>query len=221
MTEVAPSLLFSLRVAGCATLLNVVVAVPLAYFLSRVRFPGKSLLEAFVSLPLVLPPTVTGYFLIVTWGRHGWLGSRLDVWFGHSVMFHWHGAVLAAATVSFPLLYLSARTGFNSVRREMEDVARLCGAGPLQVFWYVSLPLATRAVATGLLLAFARAVGEFGATVMVLGDISRYQTLPILIYNHTAAGTDGPVALAAVAALTLISVFVVFAYNRSAAARQD
>lgn len=215
MIELWPTLLFSLFVATAATVLVTLVGVPLAYLSARSQFTGKSLLEAVFTVPLVLPPTVVGYFLIVLIGRHGWIGSWVaKLTHGYSVLFRPEGAVIAAAVVSFPLLYLPAKAAFAAVERDLEEIAKLMGATRLEAFWHVSLPLARRGIASGLLLTFARALGEFGATVMVLGQFPNRQTLPISIYNDWADGQMGH-AFTAVMALTLISLAVILLYNRS------
>jgi len=136
------------------------------------------------------------------------------------VLFNWHGAVVASTVVALPLLYLPARAAFAGIERELEEVARMMGAGRLSVFWHVSLPLARRGIASGLLLAFARALGEFGATVMVMGDLPGRQTLPIAIYNDYISG-DLRAAAPAVAALTVVSLAVIVLYNRSIFGRRE
>jgi molybdate transport system permease protein len=215
MNLLGSTLLFSLCVATSATILVIVIGVPLAYFSARTSFFGKSLLEAAVTVPLVLPPTVVGYFLIVLLGRHGWIGSLVaKISGGYTILFRPEGAVIAAAVVSFPLLYLPAKAAFAAIERELEEVATLLGATRLQAFWHVSLPLARRGIASGLLLTFARALGEFGATVMVLGQFSNRQTLPISIYDDWIDGQMTHAA-AAVFALTLISLSLILLYNRS------
>src|SRR5436305_1880758 len=182
MTDVWPPLLLSLRIALIATALTSVLGVPLAFAMSRRRFAGKSILDALITAPLVLPPTVVGYMLIVVLGARGWIGHWLKRAFDYSIVFRVEGAVLAAAVVALPMLYMPAKAAFAGVDRELEDVARLFGAGRLRTFWHVSLPLARRGVASGLILAFARALGEFGATLMVFGGQPARVTLPILIY---------------------------------------
>jgi molybdate transport system permease protein len=215
-----PPLWLSIQVAAVATIVVALVAVPLAFVMARRHFRGQSLIEALLVVPLVLPPTVVGYYLIVVLGARGPIGSLLQSLLDYSVMFHWHGAVIAAATISFPLLYLPAKAAFASVEREMEDTARLMGASPLQAFWHVSLPLARRGIGGGLLLAFARALGEFGATMMVLGNFAGRQTLPISIYDDYIAG-DLWRAVPGIVALTGISLVVILIYNRSPLARRD
>jgi molybdate transport system permease protein len=213
LNELTRALLISLQVATVAVLLITLFAVPLAFLTARSRSTLRNLIDILVTLPLVLPPTVVGYAIILLLGRRGTLGQYLDSWFGYSIMFHWHGAVLAAAVVAFPLAYLPARAAFAAVDRELEDTARLHGAGLLGLFWNVSLPLAIRSILTGTVLAFARALGEFGATIMVLGDTTRYRTLPIVLYNDCLTGSSS-VAASAAALLGLVSLVVVCIHNR-------
>ena len=220
LDHLLPPLLLSLRVAVVATALVALIGVPLAYGMARRRFRGRSLVEALLVVPLILPPTVVGYFILLAVGARSPVGALLDRWFGYSVLFHWHGAVIASTVVALPLLYLPARAAFAGIERELEDVARLMGAGPIGVFWHVSLPLARRGIASGLLLAFARALGEFGATVMVMGDLPGRQTMPIAIYNDYVAG-DLRAAAPAVVALTAVSLAVIVLYNRSIFGRRD
>ena len=215
-----PPLLLSLRVALAASVLVLLIGVPLAYFMARSSFRGRSLVEAILVVPLILPPTVVGYFILTVVGTRSPIGAQLDRWFGYSLLFNWHGAVIASTVVALPLLYLPARAAFAGIERDLEEVARLMGAGPLSVFWHVSLPLARRGIASGLLLAFARALGEFGATVMVMGDLPGKQTLPIAIYNDYVSG-DLRAAAPAVAALTLVSLAVIVLYNRSIFGRRE
>ena len=220
MTPIWAPLWLSLRIALIATLLVSVIAVPLAYLMSRKRFVGKSVVESLITVPLVLPPTVVGYLLVVTLGSRGWLGQWLRRWFDYNILFTFEGAVLAAAVVALPLLYLPAKAAFGTVERELEDIARLYGAGSLSIFWHVSIPLARRGILSGLLLAFARALGEFGATAMVFGIRSDRTTLPILIYYEWDTGQLQN-ALAAVVALVAMSLGLIAAYNHSAAGRPE
>jgi molybdate transport system permease protein len=213
-------LTLSLQIALAATLLAALAAVPLAFYLGRRRFTGKSLVEALIMVPLVLPPTVVGYFIIMSLGARGWLGQHLHEWFGYSIMFRFEGAVLAAAVVALPMIYMPARAAFATVDRELEDIARLMGASRLQMFWHVSLPMARRGLLSGLLLGFARALGEFGATIMVFGWQPGRLTLPISIYADYEQGQLANAA-AAVIALVITSLALIFAYNRSALSRQD
>lgn len=170
----------SVRISLLATLGTAVLAVPAGYVLARKQFAGKTLVETLLMMPLVLPPTVVGYFLIVLLGHNGFLSRP----FHFSIVWTWYGASVAAAVVAFPLVMMPARAAFAGIDRELEDVSRLMGANRLQVFWHISLPLASRGIAAGLLLGFGRALGEFGATVMVLGIRDSTRTLPILIYDE-------------------------------------
>jgi molybdate transport system permease protein len=210
----------SLRVAGLATLLTVLLGTPLAYAMARRAFPGRSIVEGFILLPLVLPPTVVGYFIIMALGARGWLTRWLGESVDYSIVFRPEGAVLAALIVALPMLYMPAKAAFGSVDRDLEDAAKIMGASRLQVFWHVSIPLARRGLFSGLLLAFARALGEFGATMMVFGWQPGNVTLPISIY---AAYEQGELshATAAVVALSLISLSLVLTYNMTLASRRD
>jgi len=210
----------SLRVAAVATALVAAIAIPLAFAMARWRVPGRSIFEALLTLPLVLPPTVVGYFILIAAGKQSALGQWLLKYFDYSIVFHWHGAVVASAAVALPMLYMPAKAAFAGVDHELEDASRLLGANLLQQFWHVSLPLARRGIMSGLLLAFARALGEFGATVMVLGDQEKFQTLPISIYTDWVAG-DLKRATGAVLALTGISLIVILLYNKSPLGKRD
>lgn len=210
----------SLQIALAATALVAAVGIPLAFLLARRRFPGKGLVEALITVPLVLPPTVVGYLIIVALGSQGVVGRWLKQAFDYSILFRFEGAVLAAAVVALPLLYMPAKAAFASVDAELEDIAVLMGAGRLRLFWHVALPLARRGIASGLLLAFARALGEFGATVMVFGWQPDAETLPIVVYNRYLEG-DLAAAGAAVAVLAGLSLLLILAYNRAIAGRQD
>ncbi|UDG73942.1 molybdate ABC transporter permease subunit [Achromobacter sp. 77] len=183
-------LLLSLKVAGWATLLATVAGTAAAYCLSRWRWPGRDLLDAILTLPLVLPPTVLGYYLLVLLGRRGIIGETLAGW-GIELVFTWQGALVAASVVAFPLVFKSARAAFESVDGQLENAARVLGVGEAGVFFRVTLPLAARGIAAGVLLAFARALGEFGATLMIAGNLpGRTQTLSVAIYEAVQAGDD-------------------------------
>ncbi|MCG6156395.1 molybdate ABC transporter permease subunit [Rubinisphaera margarita] len=175
----------SLLVAATAILLSLPFGIALGWLLARKRFPGKLLLETLINLPLVLPPVITGYLLLVTFGRRGLIGSRLEDWFGVRLVFDWKGAALAGAIVSFPLMVRAIRIAFAAVDRRVEQAARTLGAGSFDVFWTISLPLAFHGVITGSILAFARSLGEFGATIMIAGNIpGETQTIPLFVYNR-------------------------------------
>ncbi len=182
----------SLRVAGLATVLIVTLGVPLALLLARLRFPGKGLLAGLLVLPLVMPPTVLGYVLLVMLGRRGWLGAWLESTWGVSIVFHWSGAVVASAVAAFPMFLLPARGAFEDVDPNLEDVARLLGRDERSVFLSVTVPLAWRGLVAGAVLAFARALGDFGATMMVAGNIPGLtQTASLAIFD--AVNADDPV----------------------------
>jgi molybdate transport system permease protein len=218
MGELWTSLLLSFRIAVAATVLVSLTAIPIAYLLARFTFPGKSIVETLLTLPLILPPTGVGYLIIIAFGIQSPIGRWMDASFGLRLLFSEAGAVLASAIVAFPLLLIPARAAFAEVERDLEEIARLMGAGRLATFWYVSLPLARRGIAGGLLLAFARALGEFGATVMVFG-VAR-KTLPVLIwYYNEFAGINS--AAPAVCVLLAISLIIMAIYNRSGLGRQD
>jgi molybdate transport system permease protein len=184
-------LLLTLKVACLATLAAFLAGVALAFFLARFRFWGREWLDAFLTLPLVLPPTVLGYYLIVLIGRNGWLGRWLYETLGITLLFTWQGAVLAATVVSFPLVYKAARSAFESVDPNLEKAARTLGSLEMEVFFRVSFPLAWRGIMAGAMLAFARAMGEFGATLMVAGNLpGKTQTLSLAVYDAVQAGND-------------------------------
>jgi molybdate transport system permease protein len=218
MNSLLQSLILSLRIATIATVVTALVAVPLAFFLARHRFTGKSLIETLLTLPLVLPPTVVGYAILRAVGLRTPLGAWLHEVLGVRIVFSEAGAVLAATVVSLPLLLLPAKAAFASIEHELEDVARLMGAGPIQLFWHVSLPIARRGIASGLLLAFARSMGEFGATLMVFGMGEGRMTLPISVYMDYESGGS---AVGAVCVLTVVSLSVIYLYNRSGADRRE
>ena len=188
---VLPPLLLTLKVSTLATALATIPAVALAR-LARVReFPGRDLADAILTLPMVLPPTVLGYYIIVLLGRRGVFGSYLWDTFGVSIMFTWEGAVIAAAVVAFPLVYRSARAAFEGVDENLENAARTLGASETVIFFRVSMPLAMRGLVAGIMLALARAMGEFGATLMVAGNLpGKTQTLSLAVYSATQAGND-------------------------------
>lgn len=172
--------LLSLQVTLLATVLIVVLGLPLAVLLARARFPGQSLVETAVNLPLVLPPSVVGYFLLLALGA----GGPLEAWFGVRVVFTWIAAAIASAVVGLPLMVQSARAAVAAVDPALERAARTLGSSELGVLWRVTLPLARRGILAGVLLGAARALGEFGATLMVAGSIpGRTQTLPVAIYD--------------------------------------
>jgi molybdate transport system permease protein len=197
---------FTVRVAGLATLLILPPGLLVAWLLARFRWPGKSLVETLVALPLVMPPVATGLILLQTVGRRGVLGGFLHD-LGIDVVFTWRAVVLAMGVMSFPLLVRSARVAFEGVPVRLEQIARTLGAGEARVFFTITLPLAWRGTLGGTLLAFARALGEFGATILVAGNIpGRTQTLALAIYHHVQLGRDADAHR-----LMLLTVAIAFA----------
>jgi len=204
----------SLKVAGWATAINLFLGVAAGYALARLRFPGRELLDAVLTLPMVLPPTVLGYYLLVLIGKRGPLGAWLFEHFGITLIFSWQGAVIAATLVSFPLVMKSARAAFENLDPQLAQAARVLGLSEAALFFRVSLPLAWRGILAGLLLAFARALGEFGATLMVAGSIpGRTQTLSIAVYEAVQSGQD-ELANSLVIIISITCVVVLLAAGR-------
>ncbi|MBU6249132.1 MAG: molybdate ABC transporter permease subunit [Xanthomonadaceae bacterium] len=208
--EIWQPLLLSLKVALWATGINLVLGVAVAYGLSRWRSRFNATVDAVLTLPLVLPPTVLGYYLLVLLGRRGVIGGWLDH-LGLNPVFTWQGAVIAATLAAFPLVHKAARAAFEGVDPQLEDAGRVLGLKPFAVFVRVSLPLAMRGIVAGALLAFARALGEFGATLMIAGNLpGRTQTLSVAIYSAIEAGDDaGANLLVGVASVTCVVVLLV------------
>ena len=185
------ALWLTLKVAGFATLAAMLLGVLCGYAIARTRVPGRRLIEAVLMLPMVLPPSVLGYYLIVLLGRNSAFGGWLSSTLGIELMFTWQGAVVAAAVVAFPLVFTSARAAFEGIDANFEKAARVLGASEAKVFVQVTLPLAMRGIAAGTMLAFARAMGEFGATLMIAGNIpGKTQTLSLAVYDAVQAGND-------------------------------
>ncbi|MHC1726996.1 MAG: molybdate ABC transporter permease subunit [Syntrophobacteraceae bacterium] len=204
----------TLKVAGVATLFAFLIGVGLSFLLAKGRFRGKEWLDAFLTLPLVLPPTVLGYYLIVLVGRNGWIGRWLYEAFGITLMFTWQGAALAATIVSLPLVLKSARTAFEGVDQDLEKAARTLGLSEAGVFFRVSFPLAWRGILAGTMLAFARAMGEFGATLMIAGNLpGKTQTLSLAVYDAVQAGNDS-LAATLVLITSLVCIFVLVSSGR-------
>lgn len=182
---------FTLGMAALSTAVLIPPGLGLAWMLARRNWPGKTWVETIVALPLILPPVATGLILLKLFSRRGWLGAFLWDTFGMSVVFTWRGVVVALAVMSLPLFVRSARVAFAGVSRRHEQIASSLGATPTRVFWTVSVPLARRGLLAGVLLAFARALGEFGATVVLAGNIpDRTQTLALAIYQSVQMGDD-------------------------------
>jgi molybdate transport system permease protein len=204
----------SLKVAFFATLFAMFVGVGLAWVFNRFRFPGRGLLEAVFMLPLVLPPTVIGYAILVLAGRRSTLGRWLDANFDYTIIFSWHGAVVASAVVALPLVMKAAGAAFAGVDRTLEAAASTLRQSPFSVFLRITLPLAWPGILAGALLAFARAIGEFGASLMVAGSIPRQtQTLSMAIYDSVQAGQDD-LALLLVVVTSLMSIAILVVSSR-------
>jgi molybdate transport system permease protein len=202
------AILLSLRVALAATLMSLPFAVGLAILLARKRFPGHVLLDAFIHLPLVLPPVVVGYLLLLGFGRRGPIGHWLESWFGLVLSFRWTGAALACAVMGFPLMVRAIRLSVEAVDARLEGVASTLGAPPLMVFATITLPLIVPGLLAGMVLGFARSLGEFGATITFVGNIpGETQTIPTAIYTHIQVPGGDVAALR----LTLISAVIAFA----------
>ena len=211
-------LALSLQVALTATAFTLLLGIPLAWLLARRRFPGRDLLEAVVVLPLILPPTVLGYYLLLIIGARGPVGRVLTA-VGVELAFTWRAAVVAACVGSIALLIKAAQAGFETVDQRLEQAARTLGRSEWSVFWSVTLPLAWRAVLAGTVLAFCRALGEFGITLMVAGSIpGRTQTLPLAIYDRVQANQMGEANALALIAIALVALLV-FGVSRLARLR--
>ena len=212
--EIWFSLRLSLQVALLATFFIVILGVAAGYLLARKKFPGRELLDILFTLPLVLPPTVTGYYLIILFGRNGWLGKSLYTWTGWSVMFTWYAAVLASFVVALPLMVRTTRAAIESVDKNLILASYTLGHSELETAWRVVLPLARRGIIAGAVLSFARAMGEFGATLMLAGNIpGKTNTLPLTIYTLAGSG-DWPQAQGVVLLLTATSAAFLVLANR-------
>jgi molybdate transport system permease protein len=206
-------LLLSVQVAGTASIIALLGGVTIAAILSRWRNPIAGFLDAFVTLPMVLPPTVLGYFLLVFWGAQSPIGDLFDQ-IGLPLIFTWRGAALAASVVALPLVVLSSKAAFDAVDPNLRDVARTLGRSEISIFLSITLPLGWRGILSGGVLAFARALGEFGATLMVAGNIpGRTQTLPIAIYDAVQSGNQEEANLLAFG-LTVTAVILIILIRR-------
>lgn len=208
------SMRLSLQVASAATFFIVVVGVPIAYLLARKDFRGREVLDMLLTLPLVLPPTVTGYYLIVLFGRNGTLGKYLYAWTGWSIMFTWYAAVLASFVVALPLMIKTARAALESVDINLIQASYTLGHSEFETALRVTIPLAKRGIIAGTVLSFARAMGEFGATLMLAGNLpGKTDTMPLAIYSLAGSG-DWEKAHAMVLLLTLMSGAFLYLANR-------
>ena len=202
----------SLKVASVATLVSLPLAILVAYVLARGRFKGKTLLDGLIHLPLVLPPVVTGYALLLLFGQRGAIGSFLGNTFGIVFSFRWTGAALAAAVMGFPLMVRAIRLAIESVDRGVEEAASTLGASPFNVMRTVTLPLSSQGIIAGAMLSFAKALGEFGATITFVSNIpGETQTIPAAIYSltQTPGGDDGALRLSLVAVVVSLIALIV------------
>lgn len=198
---------FTIAVSAFSTLLILPLGIPLAWLLARRDWRGKSLVETLVALPLVMPPVATGLILLKLLGRRGPVGGFLENTLGLQIVFTWKAVVIAIAVMSFPLLVRAVRIAFEEVSPRLENVALTLGASPLRVFFSITLPLAARGVLAGAVLAFARALGEFGATILVAGNIpGKTSTLSLSIYNEIQLGHDDQ-------AFALLGISVLLAFG--------
>lgn len=213
-------LFLSIKIGLIAVVFVSIIGLPLARLMARRIFPGKKVLESIITLPMVLPPSVVGYGLLVLIGKNGLIGKPLHE-MGITLIFTWWAAVLAATVVAFPLMYQSVSAAFTGVNVNYEKAARTLGASELRIFFTVTLPLALPGVVAGLVLSFARAMGEFGATLMIAGNIpGQTQTMPIAIYFAVEAG-DKTTARVLVTIITVFSFTVIYAVNRWAESRKS
>ena len=200
MSELIEVTGFTVLMASVATLVMLPPGILVGWLLARRQFYGRSVLETVVTLPLVVPPVATGLILLKLLGRRGWFGGVMDA-VGVDIVFTWKAVVVAMAVMGFPLLVRSARAGFEAVDRRYEGVAATIGARPIKVFWTISLPLARRGILAGAVLGFSRAIGEFGATVMIAGALPGSRTLSVAIYRQAELGQDTAAAVLIIAAV--------------------
>jgi len=202
------ALLLSLKISGVAVLVSLPLGILCAWLLARCQFHGKAILDGIVHLPLVLPPVVIGYLLLTLMGRQGIIGRVLYDWFGLTFSFSWRGAVIAVAVVSFPLMVRSIRLALEGVDLKLEQAARTLGASPLKVFFTITLPLTLPGILTGTILAFARALGEFGATITFVSNIpGETQTIPLAMFSFI----ETPGAETEAARLCIIAIVIALA----------
>jgi molybdate transport system permease protein len=207
-------IILSLKVAIASVIIVILTGIPLAGLMARRNFPGKDVLESIFTLPLVLPPSVVGFILLWLFGKNGPFGLFLAHYFHFSVVFNLAGAVLAAAVVSFPLMYQSTKASIEGVDTTLENAARTLGVKELGIFFTITLPLSWSGIVSGFILSFARSLGEFGATLMIAGNIpGKTQTMPTAIYMANEGG-DFRTGFILVAIMTVFSFLVIFWLNR-------
>ncbi len=208
--EELSAIYISMKVAVCSTLLILPPGIFISWVLAKSRVRGKSVIDTLVSLPLALAPVVSGFFLLILISRTGLVGRTLYGEFGIELPFTWYAAVLASALISFPLLVRVVRVAMEEVDPRLENAARTLGAGPWRVFYTVTLPLAIRGVIAGSILAFTRSLGEFGATIMVAGNIpGKTQTIPLAVFNYVQTGHDEK-GIRLVLIATVLAFFALF-----------
>ncbi|AOM40797.1 molybdate ABC transporter permease subunit [Xenorhabdus hominickii] len=202
------AILLSLKISGIAVLFSLPFGILMAWTLARCQFFGKSLIDSIIHLPLVLPPVVVGYLLLISMGRRGVIGEFLYDWFGISFVFNWTGAALASAVVAFPLMVRAIRLSLESIDQRLEQAARTLGAGSLKVFFTITLPLSLPGIIVGVVLAFARSLGEFGATITFVSNIpGETRTIPLAMYTLI----EMPGAETAAARLCVIAIVLALA----------
>lgn len=207
-------ILLSLRIASIATVFSFLFGVLFAYILNKKNIPGKNFWETLITLPMILPPSVTGYFLLMLLGKRGVIGSALIDIFGFKIIFTWYAAVIAASIVSLPLMYQNVKAAFVNVDPAYERAARTLGSSEFRIFTTITFPLAWPGIISGIVLAFCRAIGEFGATLMVAGNIpGKTQTVPTAIYYAVENGNTTE-ANTLVLIMTVFSFVLIFALNK-------
>ncbi len=214
MESALSSIYLSLLVASCATVIIATTGLAIAYLLARYEFRGKGLADALITIPMILPPTVVGYYLIIVFGNHGIVGQPVHELTGFSFVFTWYGAVLASVIVALPLMVKTSRAAIESIDKELINVSYGLGKSEWETFLKVILPIAKGGIMAGVVLSFARAMGEFGATLMLAGNIpGKTSTMPLAIYSAFQGGDD-TTAQTLVIILTVFSVFVIYLANK-------
>ncbi|MFE8699489.1 molybdate ABC transporter permease subunit [Cytobacillus sp. FJAT-54145] len=204
----------SLKVSSVALLVVIISGVLIAKFMKNKKFKGRVVVETILLLPLVLPPTVVGFLLIMIFGLGSPIGQFIESLFNQTVMFTWWAAVIASTVVAFPLMYQSCKTGFSSVDQEIEHAARVDGANEWRVFFFITLPLSYKAIISGAILSFARAIGEFGATLMFAGNLpGKTQTLPTAIYVALESGNTALASLWVIMIIVISFIMLLIASN--------
>lgn len=207
-------LYLSLKVSFFATLICILTGLPLSYLLAKKRFYGRDFLDSIVMLPMILPPTVLGYYLLVALGRRSFIGRAFEDIFGTTIVFTWYGAVIAASVVAIPLLVKTAKSAFEAVDNNLENAARILGKSETAVILTITIPLAWRGIFAGIALSFFRALGDFGTTLMVAGNIPGLtQTVPIAIYDAVQAD-NMPLANILVAIVTVSAISILLIMGR-------